>query len=293
MEKRIKTRIGALMILGLLLAIAIAMPTFGWSGSPDGWSLNKRNSYTETAVQVNNDGEVGIGTTAPRGALHVRGMEEGQQTLIVEQNQDEDSDPVIVMKNEDGELARITADESANQVRLTVGSTVALRMDDTGKVAIGAATQEGIQLYVEADPTSIESIGIYSVSTSPSIGVGVLGVGTSTGVAGSATGNSGTNVHTGVSGSAGVEDISKENIGVNGFALGGGSNYGVRGHAISEFSHTSYGVYGTAGGNGKAYGGYFERNVGMPDLPTSQLGLESGDLYLYYYGGRYYVCVQP
>jgi len=36
---KIKRKIGALIILGLFLAITLAMPTFGWSGSPDGWSL--------------------------------------------------------------------------------------------------------------------------------------------------------------------------------------------------------------------------------------------------------------
>lgn len=76
LEKKLKRKIGALVVLGIFVAIALATPAFGWSGEPDGWSLNRQGSNTVTVVYVDYSSYVGIGTTSPNYNLHIHSSSE-------------------------------------------------------------------------------------------------------------------------------------------------------------------------------------------------------------------------
>jgi hypothetical protein len=89
-----------------------------------------RTENFDNAIYIDDSTDrVGIGTSSPGGPLHVYSAGgTGTYTLIIEQNNVGDADAVMLFKNEGGELSRITADESNDELVLAsaVGSDITI-----------------------------------------------------------------------------------------------------------------------------------------------------------------------
>ena len=75
----------------------MAIPTSGWVTNPDGWSLNKNGSTTETAVYVDGSGNVGIMDTTPDATLEI--VESGTTPFMISNGASGDGDFMLMDTN--------------------------------------------------------------------------------------------------------------------------------------------------------------------------------------------------
>lgn len=90
---------------GLLPAGNEAGNTPYWNGSD--WVVNSSNIY-------NNGGNVGISTNTPEGKLHVKGVADASQLIIEANATQSNSNPLVRLKNNEGDLLWIHTDDTSN-----------------------------------------------------------------------------------------------------------------------------------------------------------------------------------
>jgi len=201
--------------------------------APDGHSLDAADSDPTDAVFVDNDGNVGIGTTSPENLLHLKGP---RYKVLLES-----------LGNVDLALGRGTSSHFANlqfadgapaagaNLRWAIGlrgtgassklhffdemnSRFVMTLTHGGNVGIGT-TQPGYPLHVETDTSSAAIYGYYQLTNGLSAGVwGQSDSSAGRGVYGFAAADSGENV--------GVYGQSQSSAGYDFYAGGAGMDYG-------------------------------------------------------------------
>ncbi|MCZ6837436.1 MAG: hypothetical protein O7G85_16795 [Planctomycetota bacterium] len=121
------------------------------SGAPDGLQFRTNGNLTRMTIQA--DGDVGMGTTAPEGDLHVRG-DSTLGSMIVTPGTANASSQILLTENTSASLGGIVRyDGTANQIRFLgwvsdVETTPHMVINrDNGRVGIGT-TSPGAQLDV-------------------------------------------------------------------------------------------------------------------------------------------------
>ena len=221
-----------------------------------GHSLDAADGSPINAVYVDNDGDVGIGTTSPSAKLHIDS--EGNTELRIEHDDFKNSISFYasttkkgyIEKDDDCGLLRMSADGINDHITI---------MQSTGKVGIGTSVADG-KLHVVGSSSqgvhgdSDDAEGVWG-ENSTSGNYGYLGS-SSYGVYGyNSSGNFG---HLGSS-AYGVYGTSSSGYGVYGYASNSGNatNYGGYFQAAG---YSGRGVYGYASNSGDVtnYGGYFK-----------------------------------
>ncbi|MEP6673935.1 MAG: hypothetical protein ABJA78_02225 [Ferruginibacter sp.] len=212
------------------------------------------NTAGVTRMYIANNGTVGIGTnfTTPQSILHVKGVEWGTNSVLLENTSPSIVGPTLSFKGPGGQYDIIGSTGSGASTGTgyfgiwdNTGSQYRFVIAPGGNIGIGTVSplssaklhlesSLSYTLYVKNNTTNTSNWGIYSSCLNgPGFGIGIRAEGSYTGVAGEADGGNYTGTIYGVSGTA------QKNVA----------------------SGTAYGIYGLAFGAATNYAGYFAGNV--------------------------------
>ncbi|MCK5559420.1 MAG: hypothetical protein KAJ51_02460, partial [Thermoplasmata archaeon] len=173
LDKKLKRKIGALIVLGLFLAITLAMPTSGWLTNPNGWSLNQQGSNSIEAVYVDGSSQVGIYDLTPDATLEI--VNTGATPFMISSTTNGDGDFMLMDTNgrlgigttTPGSALEIktgyyTSATSALHVKNSLDTSLLFVRDD-GNVGIGT-TLPSARLDVVTSSGGAAELGNYQVS---------------------------------------------------------------------------------------------------------------------------------
>jgi hypothetical protein len=232
-------------------------------GPGDGYSLDASDGSPVDAVYVDQDGEVGIGTTTPAAEIHIRST---TPTILVEAMSGDSEVSLKSSGDASAEVWTIYKDSGTDDLRFYQNGDKVTIDNSTGNVGIGTTAPTAAKLQVE----NSSGDAIYAKSTS---GTGIFAV------HGSAVGGEG---------DAAVVATSATTTAIRAYSTSGAGVYGTSAGASIPAIHGYHsgdgpGIYGSGGGvypaieamrddAGTAVGGYANTGIGVLGYASSTSG---------------------
>jgi hypothetical protein len=231
-------------------------------GSGDGHSLDAADGTPTDALYVDNDGDVGVGTTTPAGLLHLaRNVDDGVEVIVENTDTGPSSSVGIRLVDESGEAGMTFLDNGAGlaydqlqiyngkpngKISFLPGGSASITMTEKGHLGIGH--NNAIYPLHVLDTTSVNYEAAVYVDAAPNTSVpGIVAI------CGRTRNDYPSIPGAGVYGDAIAADGAAAGVEGDAFGATGRGVYGWARHA----SGVNYGVYGRTSSS-SGYAGYFE-----------------------------------